>query len=237
MTFFRKNPVESLLDLNLKQFAYVYDDYFSTVTPSWCNQDNSGTSAGILQSGSVTNNKNIGCIGLYTGTTTTGRAAIRTHVDGIRFGVNEWYFETRGNVLNLADVTNNFTVRFGFMDAVSADSTDGHYFRYNYNVNGGKWEAVTRNNALEQATDTGIAAQALSSGDPMPKFSIQVNAAGNEVTFKIDEDQVARHTPSGFTGANRLTGIGYSIVKSAGTTSRAFFIDYTYFACRLGSKR
>lgn len=237
MSFIRKKPVESIIDLDLSRNAYVYDDHWISIVPSWASSDIVGTGAGLLNSGAVTTSKNVGVVGLYTGTTSTGRCGFRTHVDGVQFGANEWYFASRANILNLGNVTDNFTVRFGFMDSTAADSVDGHYFRYNYNSNGGRWEAITRNNSLETATDTGIAGTAMTSGDPMPRFSITVSASGTEVIFKIDDDQVARHTPAGFTGSSRLTGIGYSIVKSAGTNSRAFFVDYTYFACRLGAKR
>jgi hypothetical protein len=238
MTFIRQTAVESLLVLNLSKYAFVYDDHFAAVVPWWASSDLSGAGAGVLQSGAVTNDKNIGVIGLYTGTATTGRAGLRSHVDGIQFGANEWYFASRANVSNLSDATNPFTVRFGFMDSAQADSADGHYFRYTHSVNSGKWQAVTRINSVETATDTGVTVAAMTNGDPMLRFSISVAGNGAEVIFKINDDQVARHTPVGFTGSSRLTGIAYSIVKgNAGTTSRPLFIDYTYFACRLKEKR
>ena len=178
-----------------------------------------------------------GMLGLYTGTGTTGRMAINSHVDGIQFGSNEWIFETRANIQNLSDATNTFTTRFGFMDATTGDPTDGHFFRYTHGTNSGKWQAVTRINNVETATDTGETATAMTNGSPMPRWKIVVDNSGTSVDFYINDRRVVTHTPSGFTGSSRLTGIAYSIIKSAGTTTRAFFIDYTLFACKLGTNR
>jgi len=234
MSFVRYVP-QFLIPFNERAYTYVFEDYFSTTVPSWCIQSGSGGS--LLQSGAVTNDTNIGMLGLYTGTGTTGRMAINSHVDGIQFGNNEWTFETRANIQNLSDATNTFTTRFGFMDATTGDPTDGHFFRYTHGTNSGKWQAVTRINNVETATDTGETATAMTNGSPMPRWKIIVDNSGTNVDFYINDRRVVTHTPSGFTGSSRLTGIAYSMIKSAGTTSRAFFIDYTLFACKLGTHR
>lgn len=234
MSFVRYVP-QFLIPFNERAYTYVFEDYFSTTVPSWCVQSGSGGS--LLQSGGVTNDTNIGVIGLYTGTGTTGRIAINSHVDGIQFGNNEWTFETRANIQNLSDATNTFTTRFGFMDATTGDPTDGHFFRYTHGTNSGKWQAVTRINNVETATDTGETATAMTNGSPMPRWKIIVDNSGTNVDFYINDRRVVTHTPSGFTGSSRMTGIAYSMIKSAGTTSRAFFIDYTLFACKLGTHR
>ena len=234
MSFVRYVP-QMLVPFNERAYTYVFEYYFSTTVPSWATSSNSGGS--ILQSGSVTNETNIGVIGLYTGTTTTGRAALISHVDGIRFGENEWTFETRANIDTLSDATNTYTTRFGFMDSATGNPTDGHFFRYTHGTNSGKWEAVTRINNVETASDTGQTAQALMNGSPMPRWKIIVDNSGTNVDFYINDRRVVTHTPSGFTGSSRLTGIAYSMIKSAGTTSRPFFIDYTLIVCKLGSNR
>ena len=234
MSFVRYVP-QFLIPFNERAYTYVFEDYFSTTVPSWCIQSGSGGS--LLQSGGVTNDTNIGTIGLYTGTGTTGRMAINSHVDGIQFGNNEWTFETRANIQNLSDATNTFTTRFGFMDATTGDPTDGHFFRYTHGTNSGKWQAVTRINNVETATDTGETATAMTNGSPMPRWKIIVDNSGTNVDFYINDRRVVTHTPSGFTGSSRMTGVAYSMIKSAGTTSRAFFIDYTLFACKLGTHR
>ncbi len=234
MSFIRYVP-QVLIPFNERAYTYVFEDYFSTTVPPWAIQSGSGGS--ILQSGAVTNDTNIGMIGLYTGTTTTGRMALISHVDGIQFGNNEWTFETRANIQNLSDATNTFTVRFGFMDASTGDPTDGHFFRYTHGTNSGKWQAVTRVNGVETASDTGETATAMTNGSPMPRWGIIVDNSGTSVTFKINDRIVVTRSVSGFTGSSRLTGIGYSMIKSAGTNSRPLFIDYTLIACKLGTHR
>ena len=234
MSFVRYVP-QFLIPFNERAYTYVFEDYFSTTVPSWCVQSGSGGS--LLQSGGVTNDTNIGVIGLYTGTGTTGRMAINSHVDGIQFGNNEWTFETRANIQTLSNATDTYTVRFGFMDATTGNPTDGHFFRYTHGTNSGKWQAVTRINNVETATDTGETATAMTNGSPMPRWKIIVDNSGTNVDFYINDRRVVTHTPSGFTGSSRMTGIAYSMIKSAGTTSRAFFIDYTLFACKLGTHR
>jgi hypothetical protein len=234
MSFIRYVP-QVLIPFNERAYTYVFEDYFSTTVPAWAIQSGSGGS--ILQSGAVTNDTNIGMIGLYTGTTTTGRMALISHVDGIQFGNNEWTFETRANIQNLSDATNTYTVRFGFMDASTGDPTDGHFFRYTHGTNSGKWQAVTRVNGVETASDTGETATAMTNGSPMPRWAIIVDNSGTSVTFKINDRIVVTRSVSGFTGSSRLTGIAYSMIKSAGTTTRALFIDYTLIACKLGTHR
>lgn len=234
MSFNRYQP-NTEMSFNRRAYTYVFEDYFSPTVPSWATNASSGGS--FLQSGAITNDTNIGVLGLYTGATTTGRAALITHVDAIQFGNNEWTFETRANILNLSTATDAFTVRFGFMDASTGDPTDGYYFRYTHSVNSGKWEAVTRNNLAETAFDTGETAVAMTNGSPMPRFEIIVSKSGLQVTWKINDRVVATRNTSTFSGSSRLTGIGYSMIKSAGTNSRPLFIDYTFFCCKLGTHR
>lgn len=234
MSFVRgTNP--SVLPFNPKAYTYIFEDYLSTTVPTWAT--NAGSGGSILQSGAQTTSTNVGMIGLYTGTTTTGRAALISHVDAIQFGANEWTFETRANIDALSTATDTFTTRFGFMDASTGDPTDGHFFRYTHGTNSGKWQAVTRINAVETASDTGLTAQAMSGGSPMIRFKIIVENTGTSVDFFINDKRVVTHSPSGFTGNTRLTGIGYSNIKSAGTNNRALFVDYTLVICKLGTNR
>ena len=233
MSFMRTQQRDPM-PFNRRLYSYVFEDYLSTTNPAWAAASHSGGS--ILQSGAVTSDTNVGIIGLYTGGTATGRGGLISHVDGIQFGSNEWTFETRANIDALSDANQTYTVRFGFMDSVAGDPTDGHFFRYTHGTNSGKWQAVTRINSVETTTDTGQTAQAYSTGG-MIRWKIIVENTGTNVEFYINEKRVATHAPSGFTGINRLTGIGYSIIKSVGTTTRPLWIDYTFVACKFGSQR
>jgi hypothetical protein len=214
--------------------SVIWDDHYS-LSYAWATQNNSGGS--ILQSGSVTTENNVGVIGLYTGTNTTGRAGLSTHTDGIDFGNNSWIFETRIGLDKTSDATDTFTTRFGFMDSVAGEPVDGAYFRYTHATNSGRWEAVTRSNSVETATDTGITATALVSGKTFQKFRVEVNSAGTSVVFKINGNTVATNVTNIPTGLTRLFGLGYSMIKSAGTNTRPLFVDYTFAEVTLGTAR
>ena len=91
MSFIRYVP-QVLIPFNERAYTYVFEDYFSTTVPAWAIQSGSGGS--ILQSGGVTNNTNIGMIGLYTGTTTTGRMALmRTVSPPVFVAFKHWMAE------------------------------------------------------------------------------------------------------------------------------------------------
>lgn len=233
MSFTRSVPDTSTPGATKNTGVVIFEDYLST-SIGWGVGSHSGGS--ILQSGSSVSNKAVGVIALYTGTTATGRAGLTSHVDGIWFGVNRWRFETRVGVEALSTSVQDFTIRFGFMDSVAADPTDGHFFRYTHGTNSGNWQCVTRNNGVETASNTQFAPSALSSGEPYSVFSIDVNELGNRISFSIDNRIVASHI-SGPTGSSRATGVAYSIIKKAGTTPRSLYLDWTYIVCRLGIDR
>jgi len=152
MSFTRSVPDTSTPGATKNTGVVIFEDYLST-SIGWGVGSHSGGS--ILQSGASVSNKAVGVIALYTGTGATGRAGLTSHVDGIWFGVNRWRFETRVGVEALSTSVQDFTIRFGFMDSVAADPTDGHFFRYTHGTNSGNWQCVTRNNGVETAHISG----------------------------------------------------------------------------------
>lgn len=65
-------------------------------------------------------------------------------------------YEAAIRLTTLSDVTNTYSIWAGFGDRVTAEPTDGTYFRYTHSVNSGKFECVTSNNATRTAVDTGV---------------------------------------------------------------------------------
>lgn len=233
MTFTRKSPDDSAPGATRRTASVLFDDHLAT-TIAWGNSTASG--GAVLQSGAAVSDKSIGTVSFSTGATTSGRIAVLSHVDGLWFGSTRYTFESRAGLLNLSTAQETFTVRFGFMDSATGDSTDGHYFRYSHGANSGRWECVTRNNGVETLTQTTITAVALTSGEPYSVFRIEVASSGTRIVFSIDGRTVATHS-AGPTGSNRATGMGYSIIKSAGTTLRQFVVDYTYFVANIQGDR
>lgn len=188
----------------------------------------SGTGA-AFSSVPVGGDNALGIMRAALGTTATGRAAISSANFGLlTFGDGIASFESKTRIVNLSDATNTYTFRAGFIDSISAESTDGAFFRYTNGTNGGRFQAVTRNNGVETATDTGIT---VGTGT-WYKFGITVNAAGTSVEFKIDESVVATNTTNIPTASGRETGYGVMALRSVGTAAfncyDCDFIEVTY---------
>lgn len=127
----------------------------------------------------------------------------------------------------LADVTNTYSLRAGFLDSVSVESTDGVFFRYAYTVNAGKWQFVTRANNVETITDTGIVFNASQNY----KLNIEVQPDGLKAFALIDGVVVASSALTIPVGAGRETGFGAMLLKTAGVTAKTFFTDYSDVVC------
>ncbi len=197
----------------------IIEHFVSATTLNGLTTSVSGTSAGVNNQDDD-NATQIGLVDCNTGTDTNGRASIGSHTGALRFGSGTHRIRWDVKVGILSTVTDRFTARIGFLDSLSGEPTDGCYFRYCDNVNGGEWEAVTRSNGTETATDTNVAVTT-----NWTFFEIEVNAAATQVTFYINGTQVAQNTTNIPSGGARLTGIGLSNIKSAGTSASRVFVD------------
>lgn len=166
-----------------------------------------------------------GILTLVTGTSSSGRAGIvySSAANAIRLGHGLVRTETLITLENLSDGSDSFVVRSGYNNDPTTDGTDAVMFRYTHSANGGRWQAVTRNNGVENSIDTGIAVVA---GD-WYKLRIVINAVANVVLFYINGVLVA--TENGPTiPANRTTAPMIAINKTLGTTTRRLMVDYVY---------
>jgi hypothetical protein len=210
---------------------YTYTDCISGVAAadSHWGYTVGGTGAGI-NSISVGTLNAIGILGLGLGTTNAGRAAIggwpqsSTMPNPFVFGIGLARFQAKAAVHVLSDGTDTFTTRIGFLDGLSADGADGAFFRYTHSVNSGKWECVVQSNSVEGTpADSGVTVVA----DAWKTFRVEVNAAGTEVTFYIDDVLVATVSTNIPTASGRETSYGVMAQKSAGTTdTTALYVDY-----------
>jgi hypothetical protein len=172
-----------------------------------------------------------------TGTTTTGSSGYgvggTTGLVEIRLGFGAWVFETDIRIPTVSDGTDTFTTYLGFTDNRAGNGTDMVAFRYTSGTNSGKFEAVTRQNSTETATDTTITMTATQ----WYRLRIEINADASSVAFYIDGTLRATNTTNIPTGSGRETGIGVFIAKSLGTTSRFMDIDYLLYTCTLTTPR
>jgi hypothetical protein len=195
----------------------------------------SGTSASVqvrdaseANAGINATEKAIGVTSLNTGTQSTGRAALgwggAQGAASFKIGVHEMIFGVRQNTWVLSTVTDNFTKWVGFMDIITAQPTNGAYFRQNYNVNGGRWEYCTTVSGATTAADTGVSPTAA----VYQVMEIKVTKAATPVaTFYIDGTLVGTIT-GGLPSVGLLAMTAE--LKSAGTTGAIVAIDAMYMA-------
>lgn len=215
----KTRPIDLLRGGQRKNIIYYFDR--AEIAAGWANNGTSGSAASIQNAANYVG-ANVGqTISMQCGSTTTGRAGRLSSAVACVFGTNPWHFETTVGFDILSDGTNTYTGRFGFLDSIGAESTDGAFFRYTNGTNGGRYECVTRSNSVENALDSGISVDT-----SLHNFSIDVNSSATSVEFKIDGNVVATSTGLIPSGTTRATGFGYYIQKSAGGTNRN--MNYTY---------
>lgn len=173
----------------------------------------------------------IGAISLQTGSTGTGRASL-AQLGNVLFGLgHSLRLRFRIAVQDLGTLAENYTVYFGYGDTTGAgDQANGAYFRYNYNVNSGRWEGVTANGGARTAVNTGITTDLT-----YMVFEIRVNSAGTSVEFYINGTLVGTNTTN-IPTANYVYPI-MKIEKSNGTTTRYLHNDWYDHAISLTSAR
>lgn len=167
----------------------------------------------------------IGVVQHDRGTTTTGSAGWASSPLSLRLDSGskaKLEINCRSGAA-LSDGTDRYTIRVGFLDSVSAEPTDGVYFRYSDNLSSGVIQCVTRANGVETVVSSGITFAI----NTNYKFNIEVLPDGSKVFFSINGVLVASQTLTIPVGAGRETGYGAFILGTLGTTSRSFFTDYS----------
>jgi hypothetical protein len=175
---------------------------------------------------------------LNTGTTTTGYAEIdlvnQAYRAPILFGGGIYTIETDIYIGNLSTVTETYVLRFGFGDVPDgSDFVDGAYFEYSDVGSTPNWYKCTASNSTRTKTNTTIAAIA----GAWKKLKIVVNADGTSVEYFINGTSAGVVTTNIPTGAGRGTAAAFSILKSAGTTSRTVDIDWAWIHIDLTTSR
>jgi len=157
-----------------------------------------------------------GIIQWTAGTSTTGAGrAVSQNSSTLLLGNSwSWKFDSIIKIDTISDGTNTYTLRSGFIDSGSAESNDGVFFRYDKDVNSGKWVLVARNNGTETTTNATNSAVAAST---WYQLTILVNSAGTLAEFFQDGVSLGTVASNIPTGAGRVTSFGTMFLKSAGT--------------------
>lgn len=212
----------------LRRFSIREDFWINTYVGRFGVATGTGANAGAIAPTLASNGDGrVGAVEYNTGTDTTGVSGLRTHTSAFRLGDGTLRLRYDIWVPTASDGSQTFSVVCGALDALSPTPSDGVFFRYQHTENSGRWTAVCRSNSVEtgSAVDTGVAA---AGGTAWQALEIDVNAAATEARFHIDGVLVATITSNIPSGVGRDTGEGAAIIKSAGTTGRAFRLDKAY---------
>ena len=226
--------------------AVLFTDFYE-LPPFSSYAQGSAASAAISMNGYYPM-ESLGLLLLYTGTATNGLsyasfpttnpAANRVFAMGAGY---PWVLETAVKVDALADGTNGYSLLVGFAQDVLTLSSNLHAlaFHHDPSVYGDqKWRSITRAANAQTTMDTGVTPSAAS----FQKLRIEVNAAGTQAAFHINDALVTTHTtniPVGGGGGSSwwTMGAGAGIQKKTGTTGRACYVDYFLIAALFPSGR
>ena len=192
---------------------YFQNTYFTGINLSY-----TSASGGSNNSNSETGKPY--CRDWTLGTSTTGFGSAKNGSNAALFLGNNWYWRIDHifKILQLSNATDRYTMRLGFIDADNAEPTDGVYFRYVDNVNSGNWVLVARSNNVESTSNTSTAAST-----NWTRLTITINPAGTLAEFFISGTSVGTLNTNIPTAAGRQTTMGWSFIKSAGTTDTNCF--------------
>lgn len=204
--------------LNLARWVGIETDFLGglqATDPDWTTTV-TGAGAAVAYN-STTDANHPGSVALVCGTTTTGAAAVHCRESIWPAATGQQIFNSLFKMLTtLSNGTDRYTVRAGIVDNAGAiDGTEGIFFRYVDNVNGGRWQCVTRSGGADtNAIDSGVTVAT----NTHYNLKIVVNAAHTIAQFWINGVLVATASsgvPAAFTTLYASTGIK----KSVGTTS------------------
>lgn len=164
-----------------------------------------------------------GTVTCITQSNAAATAAIITRFDQVRFGLNvEYTLWSRVLLPFLSNGTDRFIVRSGFINSIGSDGTNGVFFRYVDNANGGRWLCVCRSNNTETTVDSGVAATL----DVWVWLRIKVIGDGGQAIFSINGTDVATITTNIPTGSGRECDVcPLQVQRTIGTAFRSTAID------------
>ncbi len=199
-----------------------FEEFMNSTTGMLGGLATSVSGTGAANTALASTSSAIGILQCATGTTATGRAGVIGNVALTLFGGGVWTCMSRVRVSALSNATETYTARVAFLDSVSAESTDGIFWRYTHGTNSGFWQLVCRNNGSESVINTTVAP--VTTG--FQKLEITVNAAGTSVSGAIDGVSVGAPITTNIpTATGRETGTGLFILKSVGLTSVNLICD------------
>lgn len=208
------NPID-----RLRTEYSIYDDFSGEVQGVYvAAQSGTGASTGLAN---IPDAGSAGVISATTGSTATGRTALRSTSATLNLGQGPCQLAARVRVPILSTATERFAFRVGFGDVDTGDMVDGLYFEYDESVSA-NWRCKSANNSARTTVDSGVAV-AINTWYVLEVF---LSAGGTTATYYINNSLVATITTNIPTASGRDTGVGFWLIKSAGTTARTILLDY-----------
>lgn len=231
-------PSAQLLQFNPRQRVRLYDDFIGNVTANgstgnlnW-NYSNTGTGAAPTTLAAPDAN-HPGVLSLNTGTTTTGRGTLfgsgSSTIGSVKVNAGLVEFEGLIQIPVLSVVGDRFAFRFGFGDSNTGDFANGVYFEYDESASA-NWRLKTANASTRTTNDSGTVVAA----GTWYRLYLAISASGTSVAYKIGDTSVGTITTN--IPTLDISPIAH-IIKSAGTTARSSYLDYTFLQYALATPR
>jgi hypothetical protein len=230
------NLQNSLKTFNRTQGIYYFEEFMgsqggSTGT-SYTNVVTTANGANATARSVATTNRTNqqGIIQHSTGTTTTGAAGY-LYGTALYIGSGSISLETYATVETLSNATERFQTIFGYYSGSNYSNTANAIF-FSYDEAGTmffefgaaatpNWKCYTRGAGVTTRTNSSIPVVA----GTWYKLRIDINAAGNSVSFYINDTFITTHTTNIPTSLTQMY-ITSLMVKTAGTTARTMLTDY-----------
>jgi hypothetical protein len=133
------------------------------------------------------------------------------------------------SLVTLSEVANRYTNQQGMMDGVEVATTNGVYFSYSDNVNGGKWLLNCTNGGITTTVDSGTLAIT-----GFVNLGFVVSANGGSVSFTINGASVGTAITTNIPTLN--IGPMYKMLSTSGTLPQSqvdlFYMTYTLNSAR-----
>lgn len=210
-------------DLKVKgynpRYTYVYDEHFMAGTGIFALTANSGAGAQQTTDDSTV----FGMHRLSTQTSASAAPCLTHTLSTMACGGSEIRIAWRVKIPTASDGTEDFTVRVGAGDSISAaDHVDGIYFEYNHAVNSGQWVAKTSANSSRTSLNSNVAIDTAN----YQWLEFVANSAGTSVEFFINGTSIGTTTTNIPLYSSSRTFCAHAMIqKSAGTTARFVYID------------
>ena len=206
---FGSYAANSTVDSEFTMYAY-----YSTLTIATLAAE--ANHPGIARISIPTNTTSIGGFMTYSGSLPIrfGGGNARTALSNVRMSA-------------ISDAGATYVFRSGFINQITSGGTEtgitnGCYFRYTNNLNGGRYQGVCRDNNVETASpcDTGVTP----SFGGWDVLSVTINSAASVASFSVNGSNPCPVTTNIPTAAS--TGFGESVYKTGGTQARTIDVDY-----------